>query len=231
MGSSLQTSQDRKNKILTKETFKEALAKYIAKDNLSFLQAESESLIELLELCNPEISQFLVKADAIAEYITQEYCTFKTDLKGYFKTITSSISITCDIWTSPNGLAILGITAHWVDNEFILREVILDSIELQGTHSGKNIGNAVLECLKQLEIETKLFCITADNASNNNTMAQELAKYLAQFDSEIHIIGCVGHVINLAAKQGLKVLSTPNSIKSLKDPVEENEPTDGESGK
>lgn len=43
----------------------------------------------------------------------------------------------------------------------------------------------------------------ADNASNNNTMAQELSLKIATFDASQHLLGCTGHVLNLAAQGGL----------------------------
>ncbi|EFX64458.1 hypothetical protein DAPPUDRAFT_266357 [Daphnia pulex] len=46
-----------------------------------------------------------------------------------------------------------------------------------------------------------------NNASDNRTMARELEKYLPDFTKEENLIGCVGHVINLAAVAGLKALS------------------------
>ncbi len=37
-------------------------------------------------------------------------------------------------------------------------------------------------------------------------MAEELHKFLKDFDQEQHLLGCVGHVFNLAAKGGLKTI-------------------------
>jgi hypothetical protein len=78
--------------------------------------------------------------------------------------------------------------------------------EIYGKHIGENLANYVLNVLRSFGIEEKLFCVTADNASNNYTMAKCLEISLAQFQADQNLLGCIGHVINLAAKATLKVL-------------------------
>jgi hypothetical protein len=45
----------------------------------------------------------------------------------------------------------------------------------------------------------KIHTITADNASTNNKMARELSLQIPLFNPTTHLLGCVSHVINLAA--------------------------------
>jgi hypothetical protein len=51
---------------------------------------------------------------------------------------------------------------------------VLEFTELQGTHSGENLANAVENMLVELNLEHKLISITGDNAGNNEAMASEL---------------------------------------------------------
>jgi len=50
--------------------------------------------------------------------------------------------------------------------------------------------------------------ITAENASVNSTMAREVERKIPHFKSATHILGCVAHVINLAAKIGISALGS-----------------------
>ena len=61
-----------------------------------------------------------------------------------------------DIWTSPNYLPFLGITAHWIDEEWNLRHLVIYFVKLTGTHSSKNMVEAFMICLKDFEIVTKV---------------------------------------------------------------------------
>lgn len=176
-------------------------------ENLSFQFVESKALLELLELCNPNISRVMVKADTITSDSLKMFYGTREKLKAYFSGLSCKLNLSLDLWSSPNGISILGITCHWVDN-YEMKELLLDASQLNGRHTGKNIAHHVLRALKQFGIENKLFCITADNASNNYTMGVELSRYLPHFNPDKHLLGCVGHVVNLAAQAGLKALGS-----------------------
>ena len=104
---------------------KEAVAKFVVSQNLSFQTVESESFIELLDLCNPVVANLLVKADALIDFVMKKYLESKELIKELFVR-ELFICLTCDIWTSPNCKSILGITAHWIDRNFQLHEILLD---------------------------------------------------------------------------------------------------------
>jgi hypothetical protein len=158
-----------------------------------------------LELCNPAKKSLLPLADTLASFILKEFLNGKEALKSVFKKLTSKISLTCNGWTSPGNNSVLGITAHWIQNQK-LKWVILAVIIINGTHSGANLASHLAEVLEIFGITQKIFCITADNASNNITMGQELNS-LIDFDNVNCMLGCMPHVINLAAKAGIKAFS------------------------
>jgi hypothetical protein len=61
-----------------------------------------------------------------------------------------------DAWTSSNYIPFLGITAHWITNEWELKNTIVDFVKLEGPHSGKNIKEVFLNSLNNLGITTKV---------------------------------------------------------------------------
>ena len=76
---------------------------HIIKENLSFKYVESPSLAELLGLCNASVPEMLMKADSIAEHVIAKYLAAKEKIKIFFESVSSKISLTCDLWTLPNG--------------------------------------------------------------------------------------------------------------------------------
>jgi hypothetical protein len=92
------------------------------------------------------------------------------------------------------------------------KEILLDAIVMSESHSGINIAQRVYNNLCDLEIQDKLFCITADNASSNLTMAKELTTKIASLCETQHLLGCCGHVINLAAQACLKAIGSVAGI-------------------
>jgi len=65
------------------------------------------------------------------------------------------------------------------------------------------------EVLFKYDICEKLFCMTMDNATNNDTTCEELSELLYESHSidwnwEENNIGCLAHVLNLAVQEFLK---------------------------
>ena len=104
---------------------------------------------------------------------------------------------------------IVAITSHYVDDNFILQEDLLDFSEVDMSHSGINLAEHIHGVLIRYGICQKLFCITTDNASNNDTTCEELSDRLydshqIDWDPKEHHIACLAHVINLAVQSFLK---------------------------
>jgi len=63
---------------------------------------------------------------------------------------------------------------HWLTEDFLYKERVLEFTELQGIHSGENVATAIHTMLSELDLQEKLITITGDNAGNNETMVSEL---------------------------------------------------------
>lgn len=129
------------------------MVKFVVTENLSFQFIESEAFLELLQLCNPSSSKTIIKAYTLISDTMKLFCESREKISKYFETIDSKINLTLDIWTSPNWKSILGITGHWNDNNYVLRELLLDAVELIGPHTGINIAQHLLKTLQAYKIE------------------------------------------------------------------------------
>jgi hypothetical protein len=71
-----------------------------------------------------------------------------------------------------------------------------------------------------LGLSNKLVSITANNASSNSTLAAHVEPELGGiFEANIQLLGCMAHVINLAAQDGIKVFGSSSGTE--KDSEEE----------
>jgi hypothetical protein len=70
------------------------------------------------------------------------------------------ISFTIDAWTSKNTLPFLGISFHWIDDNWNLCSSTLDFCLLPGSHTGENLANKFLEVLDDFDISTKVFSLS-----------------------------------------------------------------------
>ncbi|MBW0564546.1 hypothetical protein O181_104261 [Austropuccinia psidii MF-1] len=68
-----------------------------------------------------------------------------------------------------------------------------------------------MKTLKSFKLEQHIMCITTDNASSNNSMAWKLEETLGSFNAAMQHIGCMAHIIHLAARDGLNAFSLDSS--------------------
>lgn len=134
----------------------------------------------------------------------------------------STIALSLDVWTSKSSKAILAVIGHWLTADFEYKERVIEFAELWGIHSGENMAHLVQKMLTELQIEHKLLTITADNASNNETLVSELYFNLTdklsaagnapadkghlRFLGIDSYIRCLAHVLHLIASNILSEL-------------------------
>jgi hypothetical protein len=69
------------------------------------------------------------------------------------------VSLTFDGWTSKIMTSYLAITGHWLSSEWELQSELLSFSELEGSHSGENIGQEFYEFLQKYDICNKVIMI------------------------------------------------------------------------
>jgi hypothetical protein len=111
---------------------------------------ESKEFKDLVQLLNPETR--IVKADQLKNGIMDKFFDMKRKMVQFFNSIDSRISFTTDIWTSPNDLAFMAITAHWISPDFKLHSILMDFIQMNGSHTGENIEKAFSQSLIDFKV-------------------------------------------------------------------------------
>ncbi|KAI7956152.1 hypothetical protein MJO29_007551 [Puccinia striiformis f. sp. tritici] len=102
----------------------------------------------------------------------------------------------------------MAITAHGITEDWKMLDVVVGMPTVHGEHSGENFGNMFVNRLAEMEISNSSISITADNASNNTTLARQVQRQLGKplFAADKQLLGCMAHVINLAAQDGIKAI-------------------------
>ena len=101
------------------------------------------------------------------------------ELKGMLKAAPGRISFTFDGWTSSTLIPIIGVTSHYIDTDWTLRTHVISFAELQGSHSGDNIGQCLYEIIKiKYGIEEKIMNISSDNVTVNDKAMRALSRLL-----------------------------------------------------
>jgi len=95
-----------------------------------------------------------------------------------------------------------------VDANFALHKKIISFKALKYPHSGLAIEEAITRCMTEYGIKEKMFTITLDNASNNNTacdLLQESAKSDLLFGGQHLRVRCCAHILNLLVQDGMTI--------------------------
>ncbi|CEJ82383.1 Putative Transposase-like protein [[Torrubiella] hemipterigena] len=196
--------------------------RFITSCSLPFRLVECPEFRALLNYLNADIDTWLPdKHETIRKWIMRQYEVQKEKIKQRIRSAKSRIHISCDLWTSPNSLAILGMVAHYITEDGQLEHHILALKDIDGEHSGSHLATAVLEVIEERGFASKLGYFVMDNAGNNDTMMESLSlgllrQFDIRYDPKAHRLRCQGHIINLAVKAFLFV--TDNEKLEYKDP-------------
>ena len=113
-------------------------------------------------------------------------------------------SCTTDIWTSRAQHAYLGLTVHYIDDEFSLQNHLLETKEFPDSHTGVNIANEIEKSLKQWKLSKDgLVAFTTDNGGNVVVAIQEL---------DCIRVPCFSHRLNLAVEKACSIAEVTKVI-------------------
>ena len=87
--------------------------------------------------------------------IQETFAKEKTKLKEMLSSV-RRVSLTIDGWTTNNHISLLGITVHWINNEWMLRERVLALEKLEGEHSGEYLAKVLRTVLIEYSLEKKV---------------------------------------------------------------------------
>ncbi|KAJ6643884.1 putative AC9 transposase, partial [Pseudolycoriella hygida] len=165
------------NRVITKEGFRQQIAEFIVYCDQPFTIVENPYFIDLVDFCSGGNEACkLFSAQTAKEDIDKMYVEFKTNAKKVLQSNAAKISFIIDCWTSSNQHPFQGVIARYISNDWELKSVVIDLTVLRGDHKGKNIANAFWNVLVDYGIVEKLLSVTTDNASNMDTLFDELER-------------------------------------------------------
>ncbi|OBS17545.1 hypothetical protein FPOA_26357 [Fusarium poae] len=147
----------------------------------------------LLAYINNDIETWLPDThDTVKTWIMRQYGCQKERVKQRIQSAKSRIHISCDLWTSPNSLAILGVVAHYVTEDGQLEHHVLALKDIDSEHDGSHLAVAILKVVDEWGFASKLGYFVMDNAGNNDTMMRSLSlgllrRYDIQYDPKLEL--------------------------------------------
>jgi hypothetical protein len=181
--------------------FNEVLIRWIILAHLALSCVENLEFRALIKLLNEGLYEYLYKSGGtIRNLILKDFAVRKERVKTSLAQAKSVIHISFDLWTSGNNMAFLGVVAHYLDETFTARSLLIALRQLSGPHSGENQSFLLVEIIKEFRFEQRLGYFISDNVTSNDSAVNFTCESLKIKNAVQRRLRCLGHVINLAAK-------------------------------
>ena len=106
------------------------LVEWIIINQHPFTIVEELKFIDYIHILNS--NTVLISANTIKRRIMDLYTANIVKMQESFQDILGKISFTLDIWTSPSTKSFLAITAHYINKDWKLRNVLVNFIQIFG---------------------------------------------------------------------------------------------------
>ncbi|THH14133.1 hypothetical protein EUX98_g9644 [Antrodiella citrinella] len=221
------TSGDSQKAEFSIQGFRNRLVRFIVVDDQSMNVVECAEFRELIAYCSDYIDDIdIPHRTFLTSLIKERYMIDYSEALEHLKSAGSRISYTSDLWSNLRLLGFMAITAHYAANDsdghlkIHSRLIAFRAVPVQ--HTGSNLSRIFYDILREQKLLDRIESITLDNASNNDTMMLELELLLAEDGIEFHRDGnrirCFPHVLNIAVKAALKLLTKVPRPAATKDP-------------
>ena len=184
-------------------TFRYLLIRWIVTMHIALTCVESETFRDWVLYIAPGLKDYLVKsANAIRRWILWEFAKQRHYIKQELATARSRIHISFDLWTSPNGKALVGVVFHFVDKDLKVQNLLAGMKRVKGAKTGENIAEAMIPIIEGMISDKQLGFFIGDNAAENGTAIRAILAHLCSHlkDPDSRRVRCLGHIINLTAK-------------------------------
>ncbi|GJT47309.1 zinc finger BED domain-containing protein RICESLEEPER 2-like protein [Tanacetum coccineum] len=164
------------------QSIRRSLAYMLIVDELSFKFVEGKGYKHFLNATQPLFhtpSRITMARDCMKLYLKE-----KKKVGVLIRGNVGRICLTIDTWTSLQRINYMCLTAHYIDNDWVLRKKVLNFCPIS-SHRGVDIGKAVEMCLLKWGIESNVFTITVDNASTNDVAVAYLKSKFANWEKSI----------------------------------------------
>lgn len=202
----------------SKDAVRNACTRMIVLDELPFKFVEGVGFQYFCMVACPKYRP--PSRTTIARDVLNLYSEEKSKLKSLLLENAKRVSLTTDTWTSIQNVNYMVLTAHFIDSDWNLHKRILNFTVIPN-HRGNTIGKLIETCLNEWGI-SKIFTITVDNASSNDTALTYVKNKLLGYNGcvlngEFLHVRCCAHILNLIVNDGMKELNS--SIMSIRKAV------------
>lgn len=188
--------------VFSSDAFEQELVRVVIDGNWSFRTVERLSFQRFIQFLRPDT--VITSRYKFSQMFQRQFDKHKArqleDLGDKTK-----ISFALDAWSADSHLSFLAIKGYYINNNWRLREVLVDFIPIRGRHTGESMATEVFQVLESTKKLHRFLALTCDNAGNNGTLARSLQEKLQieniEWEASENTIPCLAHIINIVVQE------------------------------
>uniref|UniRef100_A0A3B5A3U7 BED-type domain-containing protein n=1 Tax=Stegastes partitus TaxID=144197 RepID=A0A3B5A3U7_9TELE len=158
---------------------------------------EDEGFQKMISTFNPKYA--LPSRAHFAKMMEKKYEDIKGKLKNTLTEI-DGIALTTDIWTSVAAEAYLGVTCHFLGEDWGMKSHSLTTMPLEERHSAENIADGIKDVIAKFDIPPeKIKAVVHDNSASVVAAVEILAE-----EHGWASVRCAGHTLNVVVQDALE---------------------------
>ncbi|KNE90718.1 hypothetical protein PSTG_15824 [Puccinia striiformis f. sp. tritici PST-78] len=182
-------------------------------------------------ILHPVVIKNLPARKTVSDDIGKLYTAVQEKFIESLKNHNGAMYLGLDAWQSPNGFDILGTVIYRLvegdSGDVNLEAMPLDFVQLRKSHTGVYLAETVRVIVEKFGIRDKICGIVTDNASNNETMINEIKSYKwPRFKGDGQWIRCFAHILNLIAQVILRPFGSHKQNKTILTSVDQEQYSD-----
>ncbi len=167
---------------------------------------EDDGFTKMIHTLNPGYT--LPSRTHFTNFVERKYEETFKEVKTAINTNNSKLALTTDVWTSVATEAYLGITCHYITDDWDMQSFCLTTMPLQDRHTASNIAEWLEQVVARFEIPpSKIIAIVHDNGANIVAAANILEEKHGWSS-----VRCTGHTLQLVINTALKHPSIEKAV-------------------
>ncbi|KAJ0076160.1 hypothetical protein Patl1_34568 [Pistacia atlantica] len=133
---------------------------------------EHSGFVDFVHTLQPQfnvVSFNTIQGDCVAMYLRE-----KQSLLNFISEIPGRVNLTLDLWTSNQTVGYAVLTGYFIDGDWNLHRRILNVVMVPSPDSDVAFNQALVTCLSDWHLESKLLTLTLDCSFSNETINQHL---------------------------------------------------------
>lgn len=192
-----------------KHHFRNAVTRFVTSCSLSHLSVTSNAFKDMILAANPEAGHALINAaTTLRPRIKRQFEEQQLVVVGWLTRSLSCFHVSTDTWKARHGHKhFQAVNCQFVDEHGVLRQVLLDLVEVDGEQrkTGAYLASLLIKTCQDYSILHRLGWITSDNVTVNDTLLRSIETHMrdsgiATWTEKTRRLRCIGHIINLATQ-------------------------------